>query len=402
MRYPVGYGVNGLSMTNEQNEHVYAEQIRIIAEQVMDIDEVRHTTITRAAAIELVGHLRFDPTTTYTYAQTHFDPLGYTPMLRQDARDGRVILVAVRGMFRPPHVPHRRWLPLLLFLLTVGSTVLVGGQTSQGFHLATGAAFSLAILSILLSHEMGHFLMARRLGVSVSYPFFLPMPFSPIGTMGAVIAMRSPPANRRDLLAIALAGPIAGLVMAIPVLLLGLWLSPVIQHVDGPWRPATTLDLLPFLFDTVSESPFRGIIEGNSLLYTMLKIMVFGRMLPDGQEDVLLHPIAFAGWFGILVTALNLTPAGQLDGGHILYALVGAPIAALVTRIVGIALFLLGFLWMGWFLWAVLIMIFGQHRAPLLNEVTPLGERERLIAIGGLVLFALVFTPIPLTMILPL
>jgi membrane-associated protease RseP (regulator of RpoE activity) len=142
-------------------------------------------------------------------------------------------------------------------------------------------------------------------------------------------------------------------------------------------------------------------MEGNSLLYAGLKILIFGRFLPDGVEDVYLHPVAFAGWAGLLVTGLNLIPAGQLDGGHILYALFGPRIAQFATYAIAVLLLAMGFLWSGWFLWAVLITLLGRQRAPLLNEVTPLDNRFRILAIAGLIIFVLVFTPTPLTIIMP-
>ena len=142
-------------------------------------------------------------------------------------------------------------------------------------------------------------------------------------------------------------------------------------------------------------------MEGNSLLYAALKLLVFGRILPGGGEDVLLHPVAFAGWAGLLVTGLNLIPAGQLDGGHILYALTGAKVARMVTWAIAGLLLVMGFLWTGWFLWAILIMLLGQQRAPLLNELTPLDRRMQVLAIVGLVIFVLVFMPTPLTIIQP-
>jgi membrane-associated protease RseP (regulator of RpoE activity) len=245
-----------------------------------------------------------------------------------------------------------------------------------------GLAYSASILSILLAHELGHFLTARRLGVAVSYPFFIPVPLPPLGTMGAFIAMKQPPPDRRALLSIAIAGPVAGLVVAIPVLILGLLLSEV-----QPLGSLAGAEEGGFIF-----------LEGNSLIYAAVKIGVFGRFLPSGGEDVLLHPVAWAGWVGLLVTGLNLIPAGQLDGGHIFYALFGARVARIVTWAMAGLLLVLGFVyWPGWFLWATLIIIFGQQRAPLLNELVTLDTRQRVIAALGLVIFILVFTPAPIT-----
>jgi membrane-associated protease RseP (regulator of RpoE activity) len=292
----------------------------------------------------------------------------------------------------PPPRPSRLWLALLLFFLTVASTVLVGGQdldwtTGEAFfNWGHGIAFSAALLGILLAHELGHYIAARREGVAVSYPFFIPMPIFLLGTMGAFISIKEPVPNRRALLAIAIAGPLAGLAVAIPVLIIGLALSPV-RNINE------VREALPDIaFFT----------EGNSLLYAALKFMVFGRFLPSGGDDVYMHPVALAGWAGLLVTGLNLLPAGQLDGGHIFFALFGPRAAQLMSMAVAVGLLAMGFIWSGWFLWAVIVALLGQSRSPLLNEVTPLDERWRMLAIVGLVVFILVFTPAPISeMVMP-
>jgi membrane-associated protease RseP (regulator of RpoE activity) len=171
-------------------------------------------------------------------------------------------------------------------------------------------------------------------------------------------------------------------VVAVPVLVLGLALSEVRNIAD-------VRAILP------DVSFFT---EGNSLLYAGLKMLVFGRFLPSGGDDVYMHPVALAGWAGLLVTGLNLLPAGQLDGGHIFFALFGPRAAGIMSMVVAVVLLGLGFLWNGWFLWAVLIALLAQGHSPLLNEVTPLRGPWRLLALLGLVVFALVFTPVPITM----
>lgn len=357
------------------------EDLRAVAMGVMAVTSVEHVPPLERGTIRLTGKLHTDPEAAYAHLEQGFRNYGYTAMLQDDHPN--VAVMALPGEFTAPNL--RRWLPALMFVLTVISTVFVGGFQLDGFNWGEGLAFSAAILSILMAHEMGHFLVARRRGVHVSYPYFIPMPLSPIGTMGAFIAMQSPPRTRRDLLAVAIAGPVAGLVVAIPVLLLGLWLSPL-----------KTLDPV-----AMQEQGMVLYMEGNSLLYILLKWIVSGRVLPDGLTDVMLHPVAFAGWVGILVTGLNLIPAGQLDGGHIFYTLFGRRIARIVTYVLAGGLFLLGFQWMGWFLWSFLILMFGQHRAPMLNELAPLTSRERWIALAGLVLFVLVFTPVPFVIIEP-
>lgn len=359
------------------------EALRATVAEIMLIDDVERVERGPIPGIRFIGRLRMEPELAYATVAPRVRALGFTPLLQQEG--DRVALLV--GPPLPAARPSRLWLALLLFALTVVSTVFVGGQDldfttgASFFNLGAGLAFSAALLSILLAHELGHYIVARREGVAVSYPFFIPMPIFLLGTMGAFISIKEPVPNRRALLAIAAAGPLAGLAVSVPVLLLGLALSPV--HNTAEIRAA-----LPDIgFFT----------EGNSLLYAGAKILVFGRFLPSGGEDVYMHPVALAGWAGLLVTGLNLLPAGQLDGGHIFFALFGPRAAQAMSMVVAVALLGLGFLWSGWFLWAVLVALLGQQRSPLLNEVSPLSGRWRALAICGLVVFVLVFTPVPIT-----
>ena len=185
--------------------------------------------------------------------------------------------------------------------------------------------------------------------------------------------LQAPPRNRRALLALGAAGPLAGLVVAIPVLVIGLMMSRV--------QP------LP-----IGEGFFQ---EGNSLLYLGIKYLLFGRILPSGGEDVFLHPVALAGWAGLFVTALNLIPAGQLDGGHVLYALIGEQ-AKKVTWGIIVVLLGLSFLWPGWILWVGLTYIFGRVHAIPFDDITSPTQGEKLVAILLLVVGAVVFVPIPM------
>ncbi len=219
---------------------------------------------------------------------------------------------------------------LVLLILTLFSTLFAGTMWYRGCmdfvrRPWLGLPFAICLMGILGAHELGHYFAARQYGVPVSLPYFIPMPLGPFGTLGAFISMKAPPPNRRALLTIAAAGPLSGLILAVPILLLGLSLSPITQLVPGD-----------------------GIVmEGNSILYALLKIVSFGRFLPSGGEDVLLHPIAFAGWAGLLVTGLNLIPVGQLDGGHILYALFGERSRQMICP--PWSYVMVGFVWNGWF-----------------------------------------------------
>lgn len=344
-----------------------------LVSEVMVIDRVERMQLSRSgeSATRFVGQLRLEAQSAYDWVAPRLRSLGYTPLL-QEAGD-QVALVVAPAL--PAPSPPRLWPALLLFVLTVASTVFVGGFTDDGFKLAQGLGFSAALLSILLAHELGHYVAARREGVAVSYPLFIPAPIFLLGTMGAFISIKEPVPNRRALLAIAIAGPLTGLAVAIPVLFIGLNLSEVRPIVPMPG----------------------SFTEGNSLLYAAIKIIVFGRFLPSNGEDVYLHPVALAGWAGLLVTGLNLLPAGQLDGGHIFFALFGPRAARIMSMIVAVVLLGMGFLWSGWFLWAVIVALLGQQRSTLLNEVSPLRGPWRLLAVLGIVVFILVFTPRPIT-----
>jgi len=364
-------------------------ELREAAEQVMQVETFATEQMAGRQVLRLHGKLLLDPQAAYRQVAPLFRARNYTALLDEDPLGAR--LTALPGLIAGGK--SRLWLALLLFGLTIISTMLTGGLNDESgipinpgllfldpsvklfFSFGLGLAFSAAMLSILLAHEMGHYLVARRLNVAVSFPFFIPLPLSPLGTMGAFIQLKEPPPDRRAVLAIGIAGPLAGLVVALPVLILGLSLSEVRPFVPSP----------------------ESFTEGNSILYALMKIALFGRFLPGGGEDVFLHPVALAGWAGLLVTGLNLIPAGQLDGGHILYSLVGRRIARYISMTIAAILVVMGFFWSGWWLWAVLITVLGQQSAPVLNDLTPLTSRLRLLAVLGLVVFVLVFTPIPIT-----
>lgn len=302
---------------------------------------------------------------------------------------------------------------IILFVLTVFSVMLAGAQpdgpmpndmVGQLLALAksifTGWPFALSLLGILVSHEFGHYFMSRYHETPATLPYFIPFPLSPLGTMGAAIIMRGVPKNKRILFDIGVAGPIAGLIVAIPVLFYGLSLSTL---------------------GTIDPSPL-GYIEGNSLLYLLAKFIIFGKLLPAplepqgilywlqyfftggpvpfGGTDVFIHPVAFAGWAGILVTALNLIPLGTLDGGHVIYGLFGDKSRKAFPYIVGL-LVVFGFYWSGWWLWAVLLFWLGRVHAQPLDQITTLDPTRRLIAYTMIIVFVLVFTPVPFMLLAP-
>ncbi|KXK13854.1 MAG: peptidase M50 family protein [Chloroflexi bacterium OLB14] len=302
---------------------------------------------------------------------------------------------------------------IILFILTILSVMLAGAQPEGpipndfwgqllvlGKSIFTGWHFALSLLGILLAHELGHYFMSRYHKTPASLPYFIPFPLSPLGTMGAAIIMRGIPKNKRVLFDIGVAGPIAGLVVAIPVLLLGLSLSTL---------------------GTIDPNP-NGFIEGNSIIYLLAKyitlvnyslrllnrkgfyigcnIFFTGKPIPFGGTDVFIHPVAFAGWAGILVTALNLIPAGTLDGGHVIYALFGDKARKAFPFIVAI-LIGLGFFWDGWWLWAALLFWLGRVNAQPLDQITRLDPSRKLVAVLMIFIFLLVFTPVPFMLLAP-
>lgn len=334
----------------------------------------------RGQGVRLRGRLLLAADEAYERLAQRFGALGFTPLLRRDEDSlASHVVLALPGQLRRAN--QRLGMAGLLFGLTLLSCLFAGAQMVEGltalnWNLLDGLPYAAALLGILAAHEMGHYLTARRLGAPTSLPYFLPMPLG-FGTFGAVISMAAPPRNRRHLLLIAAAGPLAGLVVAIPVLLLGLSLS------------------------RVEPLPAVGVysMEGNSLLYALLKLLMFGKLLPSGGEDVFISPVAFAGWAGLLVTGLNLLPAGQLDGGHIVYALLGERRARVILWVVLAVLAALAFLWQGWLLWVALIFIFGRMRVAPLDDVTPLTTAQRVLALLMLIIFVLIFTPIPMRIV---
>ena len=320
------------------------------------------------------GYLRADAESAFEILRARFEPLGYTPILRRHGRMDQVIAQA--GVVRPSR--SRPWIHLALFLATVATTIWAGALYGGGERVdwAQGLAFAGALLLILGVHEMGHYIAARLHHSDVTLPYFIPAPpfVGMLGTFGAFIQIRSPIRDRKALFDIGVAGPLAGLAVALPILIYGLLTSPVVR-VQGP-----------------------VFLEGNSLLYWGLKRLIFGRPLPGGGFDVQLNAIAWAGWIGLLVTAFNLLPLGQLDGGHILYAMLGRT-AWRISELGVFALLLLGLRWPGWFLWAFLPMFTGLRHPPPLNDITALGPVRQAIGIMTWILFLLIFAPVPFSVV---
>lgn len=241
----------------------------------------------------------------------------------------------------------------------------------RGSHLRLGIPFSLTLMLILLSHEMGHYLYCRRYQVSATLPFFIPFP-TLIGTLGAFIRIRSPIRNRAELFDIGIAGPIAGFIVAVAVLTVGISLSKPIQH--GAAIPSYEL--------------------GLPLIFRIAYFVQTGGGSPP-LDSLLLHPVAVAAWVGMFATSLNLLPGGQLDGGHIVFA-VSPRSHRTVSRLTALILIPMGyFFWVGWFLWAVLLSITGM-RHPIVPEWPELGTERRWLAGLALLMLILTLSPAPI------
>jgi membrane-associated protease RseP (regulator of RpoE activity) len=267
------------------------------------------------------------------------------------------------------------YLHFFLFLITLFST-LIAGALQQGINLIEnpwsiwkGIPFSFTLLMILGAHEFGHYFMSRKHNIDVTLPYFIPAP-SFIGTFGAFIKMKSPIMDRRILLDVGAAGPLAGMCVTIPVLLIGLYLSEI-------------------RYETVET----GINVGSSIFFSFMTWIVHG-FLPD-DVNLILHPIAFSGWIGLLVTCLNLLPVGQLDGGHVAYAVIG-PKQRVVAKLIIAVLVIIGITgWSGWLLWAGILFIMGLNHPPVVYDWIPLDRKRKVIGWLTLLVFAMTFTPVP-------
>jgi membrane-associated protease RseP (regulator of RpoE activity) len=280
------------------------------------------------------------------------------------------------GQLYPAKNPPSITLNIVLFVATVFTTLLVGAFNRGGnpfahfIDLLLGVPFSFSLLLILTGHELGHYFTSRHYGVSVTLPYFLPIPHPLIGTMGAFIRIKSVLPNRRALVRIGAAGPIIGFILAIPITIIGIGVSKIakVSNFGG------------------------GIGLGSSLLFKFFSYLLHPH-IPQGY-DLVLHPMAFAGWLGFFVTAMNLLPLGQLDGGHIAYAILGKYRRyATIGIIVGMVL--LGLLWPGWFFWIALIFIFGLRHPKSQDEITQLRTSDKILAGVALAVLILAFIPVP-------
>jgi membrane-associated protease RseP (regulator of RpoE activity) len=297
-------------------------------------------------------------------------------------------------LFEPKYRPKYK-LSLLLFVITVISTLLVGAEYNYYYRingpsdevisslgrlmkqpsmLLGGFPFTLTLLGFLMAHEMGHYLACQYYGIRATLPYFIPFP-NLIGTLGAFIRIRSPFENRKALFDVGIAGPIAGFVVAVPALIMSLPFSKV-----TPMKPGFSY----FLF-------------GESLMFKFVA-RIFGLHFQAGM-DINYHPVAFAALVGFFATALNLLPVGQLDGGHIVYAMFGRRHHLISRLFVFGAIPVLMFFWTAWLMWAVIPLILGINHPPTLDDEAPLGTTRKAVAVLGLIIFLLSFSPTPIRLI---
>jgi membrane-associated protease RseP (regulator of RpoE activity) len=367
--------------TNGAPAEGYAVVEDLLRRNIEDIFRIERQEV-RGTTFGWGGRLLVEPARALALIEPRLKRFGYTPFLGRQAD-----LVWIRAVpLAETHPKPRVRRNVILFLATVLTTLVVGviGPTNWVnpmvflLHpqlLLRGIPFAFTLLLILGVHEFGHYLTARRYGASVSLPYFIPAPPPfPFGTLGAIISMRSPARDRNSLFDIAVAGPLAGLVVAVPALLLGLTWS------------------------QVAKVPAGAVVTfGDSLLMRVLTWLVFGP-IPAGM-DVFVHPVALAGWVGLFVTALNLFPVGQLDGGRIAYALFGdrhrrISIATFVSLIVlGVV-----FSSVNWIVFAGLILLLmGFHHAPPLDDLTPVSRGRYALGVFCLILLVLLVPPVPIS-----
>ncbi len=297
------------------------------------------------------------------------------------SEDMQGLLIGVKQVIRR-NIP---WLNIILFAATaltmfisqvmpfnnIFNLEMIAEAFSRTPLVNNGLEYMVALMSILVFHEFGHYLTGRRRGVFMSLPYFIPAP-TPIGTFGAIIKSRSPITNRRDLIEVGATGPVAGFVISIIALTIGLGHSEVI----------------------VIEDP-SGLIMGESLVLKFLTWLIVGP-LPE-NASLILSPAAFAGWVGILVTMLNLLPLGQLDGGHIIYGLFGKA-QHNIGRFFAVVMAVMGFWWPGWWFFGILVIFFGIKHPPTRDDATQPPLSAKILGFVAIGIFIISFIPVPLSL----
>jgi membrane-associated protease RseP (regulator of RpoE activity) len=313
------------------------------------------------------------------------------PLLASDDAAGELLAPPPFAWQPRPKFRDRVWLHVVLLALTIASTTFVGADNYFGFISEYGAApirglsflrffvhgfwYSATILAILGCHELGHYFACRYYDVDASLPFFIPFPLAITGTLGAFIRIREPIPTKRMLFDIGIAGPIAGFLVAVPALIVGVAMSHVARVPPN----------------------FAGWELGEPLLLKGVTKIFWGT-IADGYS-LNMHPIAFAAWFGLLATALNLFPVGQLDGGHISYAVLGrrSTVVTFCTLLIAIVL---AFFYSSWIVWTglmvVMLYMFGPHHPRVFDEHVPLDRTRLILALVAVAMFVVCFTPAPI------
>lgn len=354
---------------------------------IMDIQQRAYNLVEPTFA-RFLGQLRMDSAEAFDLLDARLEAMGFHAHFSIDEPTNLHRIDIFRGRFAPP--PRPVWPNVVLLILTILSTMSVGALLDDvpyeeifGPKILYGWPYALSVMLILGAHELGHYFAARYHKVSVTLPYFLPFP--PLlgfgfGTFGAFIQLREPMRNRKQLFDVGVAGPLAGLIFAIPVLILGV--------------ATADIDKLPTKAECERGGTCDYLMEGNSVVYGVTKYVLHGKWLPNDIEDMTINQLSFAGWTGLFVTGLNLLPVGQLDGGHILYTLVGKTARRLYLP----ALITMGLLALNnssWFLWVLLLFFFGRVHAVPMDDITPLDSRRRALGIFALAIFFLIFTPSP-------
>lgn len=272
------------------------------------------------------------------------------------------------------------WLNIILLFATILSTLFAGAFQETGKfvdsvrNLGLGLPFSFSLIIILLSHELGHYFASRYHNVPASLPYFLPVPHPLVGTFGAFIKMKGKIRDRNSLMDLGAAGPFAGVIVAIPILIIGINHSQVV-----PLSEVVGKQLWPTL--------------GASILFRSIVYALKGYI--PGDMGLMLHPMAYAAWIGLWVTSINLIPIGQLDGGHILYALLRKK-SIWVSRVVFILILLMGLLWMGWLFWGFFTaVVIRFHHPPPLDDEKPLDRKRKIVGVLSIILLVITFLPTP-------
>jgi membrane-associated protease RseP (regulator of RpoE activity) len=370
------------------------DELREAVAAVMAIDDVEELHHREHYGVAFRGTLQLEPEEVLAQLNPLLEPLGFTAFLQRDR--GQDVVLAAEGLQdadtagqsgggllrRLMRVAGRSpgWLHLALLLATIATTMYAGAilldrgtLATAGDVLRAGGPFALTLLFILGVHEMGHYVAARRHRAKVTLPFFVPLPIpGSLGTLGAVIFIRSALKTRRALFDVGISGPLAGLTVALPLFVIGLLLPPI-------------------AFGAPINMVFRGV--GVPPLLDFL-----GSFVVDGSlsRAVLLHPVALAAWFGVLLTALNLLPLGQFDGGHVAYALFGRGAWPLALSMFSL-LILMGFLfWPVWFIWAFLAGLTGLRHPPPNDDITRLDIRRTLLGWLTILIFLLIIVPQPI------